>query len=126
MLHRSVKEITEPNALWLGLLAMLMIAMLVSPRAHGQSRESLAFRHRSIDQWRTNRIIVKWRASGVAAVQMPGVTERTARLARTTGLALQPAGHLFGTTDVILLDHTPSHEEMQRTIGSLIADPAVE
>ncbi len=99
------------------------MALAPSP---ARAARSVVFRQHTIDQWRTNRIIVKWRTSGVAAVQMPAVQDRTARLARTTGLALSPAGHLFGSTDVVLLDHTPSHEEMGRTLAALTADPAVE
>ena len=131
MLHRQV----NPWAwLWSALMASCWLASLAPSTALGQqalgaptpAQRSVAFRRHAIDQWRTNRIIVKWRTAGVAAVQMPGVADRTARLVRSTGLALRPAAHLFGSTDVVLLDHTPSHEEMQRTLAALSADPAVE
>jgi serine protease len=88
--------------------------------------DSLARRHAPIDAALTDRIIVKWRSSGVAAVQIADVAERAVRLSEANGIAVRPVHNLFGSTDVMRLDHMPSHEEMQRILGRLNADPGVE
>lgn len=90
------------------------------------AQDSVLFRSHHVDQWRTNRIIVKWRTEGVAAVQMQRVDDRAARLSRTSGLHFSPARNLFGRTDVMLLDHVPAHDEMSDILARLNADPAIE
>jgi serine protease len=102
----------------------LMICGL-APQA-SQAATSLAFRHPAIDPTLTDRIIVKWRSSGVAAVQIESLNDRAARLSGPNGIAVTPVRNLFAGTDVMRLDHTPTHEEMQRILGRLNADPAIE
>src|ERR1700688_4200513 len=94
--------------------------------AGSQAAVSVAFRHAAIDATRTDRIIVKWRSSGVAAVQIESLNDRAARLSGPNGIAVTPVRNLFGSTDVMRLDHTPTHEEMQRILGRLNADPGIE
>jgi serine protease len=84
------------------------------------------FQHPIVDQWRTNRIIVKWRTTGVAAVQMERLEDRAARLSQVNGINVRPVRNLFGRTDVMLLDHIPSHAEMLSILGRLSADPGIE
>jgi serine protease len=91
-----------------------------------RAADSLAFRHPAIDPTVSDRIIVKWRTSGVAAVQIEGVQARATRLSEPNGIPVTPVRNLFGSTDVMRLDHTPTHEEMQRILGRLNADPGIE
>lgn len=88
--------------------------------------DSVVFRHPSVDPTLTDRIIVKWRTSGVAAVQMADVKARATRLSAVNGIAATPVRNLFGSTDVMRLDHTPSHPEMQAILARLNADPGIE
>jgi serine protease len=88
--------------------------------------QGVVFQHPAIDQWRTNRIIVKWRTTGVAAVQMERVEDRAMRLSRVNGINVAPARNLFGHTDLMLLDHTPSRAEMLSILARLNADPGVQ
>ena len=88
--------------------------------------DSVVFRHPSIDPSLTDRIIVKWRTSGVAAVQMQSVKDRATRLSAVNAIAATPVRNLFGSTDVMLLDHTPTHQEMQGILARLNADPGIE
>ncbi|MGH8230681.1 MAG: S8 family serine peptidase [Steroidobacteraceae bacterium] len=91
-----------------------------------QAAGSVAFRQPAIDSSRTDRIIVKWRTSGVAAVQIQAVQDRATRLSQTNGIPLRPVRNLFGSTDVMQLDHTPSRDEMQTILARLNSDPGVE
>jgi serine protease len=107
------------------LLAAVALVTLLCP-SPSPANESVVFRSHPIDQWRTNRIIVKWRSTGVAAVQMDRVEERAARLSQTSGIHFNPARTIFGRTDVMLLDYVPSHRDMQDILGRLNADPSIE
>jgi serine protease len=103
---------------------VLMICGLAP--AGSQAATSLAFRHAAIDPNLTDRIIVKWRSGGVAAVQIDSLDERAARLSGPNGIVATPVRNLFPGTDVMRLDHTPTHQEMQRILGRLNADPGIE
>lgn len=103
---------------------MVLVALLGPACSH--AADSVVVRPRSVDQWHTNRIIVKWRSSGVAAVQMDRIEDRAARLSRTSGLRFTPARTIYGRTDVMLLDHIPNHSEMREILGRLNADPGID
>jgi serine protease len=105
---------------------ILLLTPLFGFAQQSDGYRSAVFQRHDIDQWRTNQVIVKWRASGVAAVQMPQVTDRATRLAGATGVGLTGARHLFGTTDVMQLDHVPTRAGMQQILARLQADPSVE
>jgi serine protease len=91
-----------------------------------QSGSSVVFRHPAIDPQVTDRIIVKWRTSGVAAVQIESAALRAQRLASTDGVRIQAARNLFGATDVFRLDHVLTHEPMTALLARLRADPGIE
>lgn len=74
----------------------------------------------------TDRIIVKWRDSGFAAVQMKGTAERTARLSKATGVALRPMRELYDRLDLVRLDAPIRGGEMRHVIARLRADPGVQ
>jgi serine protease len=105
-----------------------LFALLVGGLAPvaAQAANSVVFRHRAVDPSLTSRIIVKWRTSGVAAVQIDSVQDRAARLSAVNGIQVAPVHNLFGSTDVMQLDHLPSHSEMQDILARLNADPGIE
>ena len=74
----------------------------------------------------TDRIIVKWRDSGFAAVQMVGTPQRTARLSQSTGVALHPMRELHDRLDLMRLDAPLRGGAMRHVIARLRADPAVQ
>jgi serine protease len=90
-----------------------------------QAADSVVFlRHASPTA--TDQVIVKWRDSGVAAVQLPTIQERTDRLRATTGADVQPAHNLYGQVDVLRLDHAMAPASMGPLLTQLRADPGVE
>ena len=107
---------------------LAIVALLISGFVPDgvQAANSVAFRRPSVDPALTDRIIVKWRTSGVAAVQIQDLNERASRLSGPNGIAVSPVHNLYGSTDVMRLDHVPTHEEMQRILARLNADPGVE
>jgi serine protease len=112
----------------LGVAAVSLCALLVVGFAPlgSQAADSVVFRRHAVDPSLTDRIIVKWRTSGVAAVQIDGVQERAARLSAVNGIQVSPVHNLFGSTDVVRLDHVPNHSEMQGILARLNADPGIE
>ena len=88
--------------------------------------DSVLFQHPSIDPLATDRIIVKWRSSGPAAVQIQSVQARAARLNSANGINVTGGRNLFDQTDLMRLDHIPSHVEMGSILARLNADPGVE
>jgi serine protease len=118
-------RVAAPN---LGVAALSLFVLLVVGFAPlgSQAADSVVFRHHAVDPSLTDRIIVKWRTSGVAAVQIDGVQERAARLSAVNGIRVSPVHNLFGSTDVVRLDHVPSHSEMQGILARLNADPGIE
>jgi serine protease len=107
----------------IGLTLFSCLSALIDTPSYAQS---VVLQRHDVDQWRTNQIIVKWRAEGVAAVQMPKVTDRALRLMGATGVGLTQARHLYGTTDVMQLDHVPTRAGMQAILARVQADPAIE
>jgi serine protease len=118
-------RVAAPN---LRVAALSMFALLLGGLAplRSQAANSMVFRHQPVDPSLTDRIIVKWRTSGVAAVQIDSVQERAARLGAVNGIQVSPVHNLFGSTDVMRLDHVPTHSEMQGILARLNADPGIE
>jgi serine protease len=110
---------------WAGLLTAVALIAAGWP-CGAAAGERTVYRSRDIDQWHTNRIIVKWRSTGVAAMQIARVEDRAARLSQTSGIHFTPARNIFGHTDVMLLDYIPSHSDMQEILARLSADPSIE
>lgn len=107
-------------------LFALLMAILPDPRAGtAHAAGSVVFlRHQ--DPSATDQIIVKWRDQGVAAVQLPSIRERTARLRATTGVDVHPAHTLYGQVDVLRLSHALTPAAMGPLLEQLRADPGVE
>ncbi len=117
----AARPLTLLPVTWL-LLALLLL--LVWPPPAGA--DSVVFQHRSIDPRASDQIIVKWRAEGVAALQIPTIAGRAQHLRAVTGVAATPVRTLFGTTDVMSLGYVPSRRDMQDILARLNADPAVQ
>jgi serine protease len=108
-----------------GLAACLALALAATLTA-AQAGESVLFNHRAIDPAVTDRIIVKWRTSGVAAVQIDSPALRAQRLSSADGLHILAARNLFGRVDVFELDHVLTHQAMTALLARLKADPGIE
>ena len=86
--------------------------------------DSVVFRHP--DPTATDQIIVKWRDSGVAAVQIPSIEQRTERLRAVTGADVQPVHNLYGHVDVLRLQRALTPYAMGPLLARIKADPGVE
>jgi serine protease len=105
----------------LRLLAALLPSLLLATNPAWAQRIT-----RRVDPGITDRVIVKWRDSGVAAVLIPTVEERTARLGGSTGLALTAVRNLHDRLDVMRLPAPMLGGALQAVIAQLRADPSVE
>ncbi len=74
----------------------------------------------------TDRIIVRWRDSGVAAIQIPNNTDRAARLSQATGIRLQALRQIRERLDVVQLDAPLSGAALRRVVARLGADLSVK
>jgi serine protease len=74
----------------------------------------------------TDRVIVKWRTEGVAAVQIDSAAERALSLAGSSGLALAPLRTIADRLDVYRLAAPLGGSALQRTLEHLKANPAVQ
>ncbi|HTW73593.1 MAG TPA: S8 family serine peptidase [Steroidobacteraceae bacterium] len=106
---------------WLGVALLAAAWPALSPAA-----DSVLFRHRSIDPRASDQIIVKWRSSGVAALQIPTIAGRAQHMRAVEGVQVRPVRTLFGETDVMSLGYVPSLRDMQDILARLNADPAVQ
>ena len=87
--------------------------------------DSVVFR-RHTDPTATDQVIVKWRDSGVAAVQIASIEERTARLRSVIGADVQPVHNLYSHTDVLRLERPVTPFTMGPLLAQIRADPGVE
>jgi serine protease len=74
----------------------------------------------------TDRIIVKWRERGVAAVQIESLAGRAARLSSVTGIGLRGLRSIRSRLDVLRVDAPLDADSLQQYLARLRADPAVE
>ncbi|MDE2220178.1 MAG: S8 family serine peptidase [Gammaproteobacteria bacterium] len=74
----------------------------------------------------TDRIIVRWRDSGVAAIQIPGSADRAARLSQSTGIHLQAVREIRDRLDVVQLDAPLAGSALRHVVARLGADLAVK
>jgi serine protease len=109
-----------------GALATLAALLAALWPALSPAADTLLSRPHGLDPNLTDRIIVKWRDSGVAAVQIDTVQDRTGELRASTGVNLTPVHTVFGRTDVVQLDYTPTHAQMRALLAQIESNPAVE
>lgn len=84
------------------------------------------WRARAPDQVPIDRVIVKWRDSGFAAMQVNTLAARTARLSEFTGVPLKPIHEIRDRVDVVRLDSPLAGGAMRHLVARLKADPAVQ
>ena len=106
------------RALRTGALCLLAGAWTVAFAAPWRSHAS--------GQLPTDRVIVKWRDTGFAAVQIDGTAARTAHLSDMTGIPLSPVREIHERLDVMRLAAPLGGSAMRRVIIRLRADPAVQ
>src|SRR5882672_5066824 len=96
-------------------LATLCVSAFADPRRSYPSGEAP-----------TDRIIVRWRDSGVAAIQIPSNADRAARLSQSTGVHLQAVRQIRDRIDVVQLDAPVAGSALRRVLVQLGADLAVK
>ena len=106
-------------------LAVVMCLLGCAAPSLSLAADSSLFRRPAIEPTATDRIIVKWRESGVGAVQIDSVTDRAARLSGATGINLQAVRNLYGRVDVMRLDQVLGHGAMLAVLARLRADPGI-
>lgn len=74
----------------------------------------------------TDRVIVKWRDSGFAAVQIDDTAQRTASLSVASGVPLHPVRQLHDRLDLVRLAAPLKGGSMRHVIARLRTDPAVQ
>jgi serine protease len=123
---RVLLPVRAPLAL---LLATLTLVVAIPAHA-GLLRDGL--RMAPADALPTDRIIVKWREDGVAALRIDDPIERTARLINSTGLSLRSVRALGARLDVIRLTDAGANTQRERraaleaALTQLRFDPSVE
>jgi serine protease len=121
-----MSAVSPRNAWWVS--GLLLLAMAAAP-LHAQQATIQAAR-RAPMTLPTSRIIVKWRESGVAAVQIDSLADRTARLRNATGMRLDGVRSVASRLDVVRLRDRGAEATMrdavQLAVARLRADPSVE
>ncbi len=74
----------------------------------------------------TDRVIVKWRSSGVAASHIQDPSARAAALSQMSGLKLTALHAIRDRLDVIRLESPQRGEALRQTLSRLRNDPTVE
>jgi serine protease len=74
----------------------------------------------------TDRIIVRWRDTGVTAIQIPNNADRAARLSQSTGVRLQAVRQIRDRLDVVQLDAPLAGAALRHVVARLGADLAVK
>ena len=74
----------------------------------------------------TDRIIVKWRDTGVAAMQIARSEDRATRLSQASGIPLRSIREIRERLDVMRLASPLGSKELRRVIARLSADPSVQ
>lgn len=112
--------------------ALLCLALLVAAPAAwaGLLRDGL--RVAPSEALPTDRILVKWREDGVAAIRIDNPADRTARLINATGLPLRSVRALGHRLDVIRLADTgvttrrEARAALESALAQLRVDPSIE
>jgi serine protease len=95
-------------------LAALCVSAVADPRRTYPSGEAP-----------TDRIIVRWRDTGVAAIQIPDNTDRATRLSQATGVRLQAVRQIRDRLDVVQLESPLAGAALRHVVARLGADLSV-
>lgn len=88
--------------------------------------QAAPFRSANAQHWATDRVIVKWRASGVAATHIQDPVARAASLSAISGLKLTALRAIRERLDVMRLESPQRGEQLRQSLARLRNDPAVE
>jgi serine protease len=101
-------------------LALLLATALAT------AAQAAPFRSSSAQHGYTDRVIVKWRSSGVAASHIQDPIARAAALSEMSGLKLTALRAIRDRLDVLRLESPQRGEALRETLSRLRNDPAVE
>ncbi len=96
------------------------------PRRRLRERRGGALAQLRAGEAPTDRIIVRWRDTGVSAIQITGTEARAARLSQSTGVALRAVRQIRDRLDVVRLDAPLAGAAMRRVVARLNSDLAVK
>ena len=113
------------RSLLVGALCALAASLLASALLTAPSTAA-PWRTYSPEQIPTDRVIVKWRESGVAAMQIKSSEERTARLSQSTGVPLSAVREIHDRLDVVRLDAPRVGSALRQELARLNADTSVQ
>ena len=113
------------RSLLVGALCALAASLLTSALLTAPSTAA-PWRTYSPEQIPTDRVIVKWRESGVAAMQIKSSEERTARLSQSTGVPLSAVREIHDRLDVVRLDAPRVGSALRQVLARLSADTSVQ
>jgi serine protease len=102
-------------------LLTLLLAIALATAA-----QAAPFRGASAQHGFTDRVIVKWRSSGVAASHIQDPIARAASLSEMSGLKLTALRTIRDRLDVLRLETPQRGEALRQTLSRLRNDPAVE
>ncbi len=101
-------------------------AVFVTALALATSLAGAAPYRRSAVALPTDRVIVKWREQGVAAMRIDSVEGRAAQLQSSSGVRLRALRNVHDKLDVLRLDRALTGRALQSTVARLRLDPSVE
>ena len=99
---------------------------LLLATALATAAQAAPFRTHPAQHGSTDRVIVKWRSSGVAASHIQDPIARAASLSEMSGLKLTALRTIRDRLDVLRLESPQRGEALRQTLSRLRNDPAVE
>src|SRR5258706_12540790 len=109
---------------WLG--RSLLAAALCLLAGTTLCAQAAPWQRRSAADRPTDRIIVKWRDQGVAAMQIQGSAYRATRLSASTGVHVTAMREIHDRLDLMRLDSPVAGAHLMQVIAPLRAGPSVE
>src|SRR5258706_9318231 len=109
---------------WLG--RSLLAAALCLLAGTTLCAQAAPWQRRSAADRPTDRIIVKWRDQGVAAMQIQGSANRAARLSASTGVHVTAMREIHDRLDLMRLDSPVAGAHPIQVIPRLRAHPSVK
>jgi serine protease len=123
---RVTQEIgNKPAMLAVALAAVAAAATLLAPALPARA-QGAPVRVAPAGQLPTDRVIIKWRTAGVAAIQIDDTAGRAAHLSARTGLELAPVRMIADRLDVLRLAAPVGGSALRHALERLNADPSVQ
>ncbi|HVN99084.1 MAG TPA: S8 family serine peptidase [Steroidobacteraceae bacterium] len=108
------------------LLGVLLAGALYALATGPLSAADAPWRQYRAGEAPTDRIIVRYRDSGVTASQITNPTDRTARLSQSTGVSLRAVRQIRDRLDVVKLDAPLAGAALKRVVARLGSDLTVQ